>query len=131
MRTGSCVRGDVFLPSSRPLPPIHSKQINLVLNYIRKHLCESLPIKILCKVGCMSRANLFRKFKQEVGLTPIAFINRERVRRAAELLLRTSLRVADIGYQVGFSSVSYFTRCFKKCMGITPSQYRLQLAAIS
>lgn len=130
MRASDQVRRDMLSPLRQPTLA-YSKQIAQVLDYIHKHLCEALPIKILCKVGCMSRANLFRKFKKEVGLTPIEFINRERIRRAAEMLLQTPLTIVDIGYQVGFNSIGYFIRLFKKYMGVTPNRYRLQVAAAS
>lgn len=108
-----------------------SPQLSRAIEYIRAHLSERLPITLLCKQCCMSRANFFRAFKRATGLSPVAFINRERVRRATELLMQGVHSLADVCYQVGFNSVSYFIRTFKKYVGTTPLQYRVMLAASS
>jgi len=78
----------------------------------------------------MSRANFFRAFKRATGLSPVAFINRERVLRAAQLLLQDFRSLADVCYQVGFNSVSYFIRTFKKHLGMTPLRYRATVAKV-
>jgi AraC-like DNA-binding protein len=107
-----------------------SPQLLRTIAYIRQHLSEPLSISQLCRYCCMSRANFFRAFKRATGLSPVAFINRERVLRAAQLLLQDFRSLADVCYQVGFNSVSYFIRTFKKHLGMTPLRYRATVAKV-
>ncbi|PIO47105.1 MAG: hypothetical protein CMR00_12225 [[Chlorobium] sp. 445] len=97
------------------------------MDYIRTHLSEPLTISLLCKHCHMSRANFFRAFKRATGLSPVTFINLERIKRATQLMMQGYCTLADVCYQVGFSSVSYFIRTFKKYLGMTPQQYRALL----
>ncbi len=105
-----------------------SPQLLRTIAYIHQHLSEPLSISQLCRYSCMSRANFFRVFKRATGLSPVAFINRERVLCAAQLLLQDFQSLADVCYQVGFNSVSYFIRTFKKYFGMTPLRYRAIVA---
>jgi len=74
----------------------------------------------------MSRQHFFRCFKQELGITPIEFINQERVKRAKELLAYSNLSISEVCFQVGFSSVAYFDRVFKHLVGKSPRQFQLE-----
>ncbi len=126
-------RKRLLLRRKNPVSSMHatswfSPQLLRVIAYIRQHLSEPLSISQLCRYGCMSRANFFRAFKRATGLSPVAFINRERVLCAAQLLLQDFQSLADVCYQVGFNSVSYFIRTFKKYFGMTPLRYRAIVA---
>ncbi len=126
-------RKRLLLRRKNPVSSMHatswfSPQLLRVITYIRQHLSEPLSISQLCRYGCMSRANFFRAFKRATGLSPVAFINRERVLCAAQLLLQDFQSLADVCYQVGFNSVSYFIRTFKKYFGMTPLRYRTIVA---
>ncbi len=72
---------------------------------------------------CMSRANLYRKMRTIMGLTPTDFIRNQRLERAAHLLRTTSHSVNEIADMVGFSYASYFTKCFKDKYGVLPKDY--------
>ncbi|MFN3385493.1 MAG: AraC family transcriptional regulator [Candidatus Thermochlorobacter sp.] len=104
-----------------------SPQLSRAIDYIRTHLSEPLTISQLCRHCCMSRANFFRAFKRATGLSPVTFINLERIKCASELIVQGYHTLADVCYQVGFSSVSYFIRIFKRYVGMTPAQYRALL----
>lgn len=71
----------------------------------------------------LSRTQLLRKLKALTGLSPNEFIKDIRLKRAADLIMSKSDRITQIGYSVGFNDQSYFTKCFKKKFGITPSEY--------
>jgi AraC-like DNA-binding protein len=73
----------------------------------------------------ISRANLHRKLKSITGLATSEFIQDFRLRRAAQLIDKKADTISQIAYQVGFNDQSYFTKCFKKKFGKTPSDYML------
>ena len=67
---------------------------------------------------------LYAKIKQSVSMTPIDFVRHIRIMRASELLQQTDDTLASISFEVGFSDPKYFSKVFKKEMGIVPSEYR-------
>lgn len=71
----------------------------------------------------MSRMNLYRKLQSITGHTPTEFIRTIRLKRAAQLLQGSQLTIVEVADRVGFSSSSYFTKCFKEQFGILPTQY--------
>lgn len=72
----------------------------------------------------VSRTQLFLRIKELAGTTPNELVRSIRLKRAAELLAeRSDLRVSEISYMVGFTSVSYFSKCFRKRFGMLPNQY--------
>ena len=57
------------------------------------------------------------------GLTPLAYLNRARIENAKELLLKTSLSIAEIAEMVGFSGQNYFGRLFRRQVGLSPTEF--------
>ncbi|MBF4488068.1 hybrid sensor histidine kinase/response regulator transcription factor [Flavobacterium sp. CSZ] len=72
----------------------------------------------------MDRTGLYRKLMALTDHSPTNFIRSLRLKKAAELLLDKKLTIADVSDQVGFNSISYFTKCFHDTFGKTPSQSR-------
>lgn len=71
----------------------------------------------------MSRTNLNRKIRGTFNLTPNDYIKVERLKRAAQLMREGDYKVNEVCYQVGFTSPSYFTQCFKKQFGLLPKDF--------
>lgn len=72
----------------------------------------------------MSRTVFFKKMKMLLGMSPNDFVRDMRIKNAAKLIAAGSDSLSDIAYRCGFSDPNYFTKCFKKLMGVTPSEYR-------
>lgn len=70
----------------------------------------------------MSRVQLYRKLKQLTNFSPVELLRQMRLKRAASLLVSSDLSVSEIAYEVGFSSPSYFTKCYKEEFGVSPSE---------
>lgn len=70
-----------------------------------------------------SRVQLYRKTKALTGYSPNELLRIARLKRAASLLASTEKTIAEITYEVGFSSPSYFTRCYKEYFGESPTEY--------
>ena len=101
-----------------------SQRFAYITRYIKDHLCDKMSIEHLSRLACMSRANFFRYFKQEFGITPIDFINSERLKMAKGMMARPEDSIRDISLCAGFSDVNYFIRTFRKMEGITAGEYR-------
>lgn len=99
--------------------------IGFVIEYIRSHLGEQFHIEDLCmKVG-MSKSVFFRAFKRELGLSPVEFVLRERIRLAKKYLTGPNSSIKEACFATGFNSLNYFCRVFKKYEGITPGAYQM------
>jgi signal transduction histidine kinase/DNA-binding NarL/FixJ family response regulator len=72
----------------------------------------------------MSRATLYRKILALSGKSPSDYIRSHRLKRAAQLLKRKSVSITEVAFEVGFSSRTYFTKCFKKKFHRLPSEYQ-------
>ncbi len=85
---------------------------------------EKFSIEDIEKQIGMSRSQLYRKIKALTNQSPSVFIRTMRLHRAKNLLEQRAATVSEIAYQLGFSSLPYFTKCFKEQFGINPSQVK-------
>lgn len=72
----------------------------------------------------MSRANLYKKTQQMLGITPNEFLRNVRLKHAASLLESTDMPVNQISLTVGFQTARYFSQCFRQMFGVTPTEFR-------
>ncbi|NQU44489.1 helix-turn-helix domain-containing protein [bacterium] len=106
-------------PPQRPLA-----QLSEVLGYMERHLPEPMTVVGLARVAHMSQTSLTRNFRQMLGRSPIDYLIGLRLSRAQVLLQGTDLSVTEIAFRVGFGDSNYFSRQFRKTMGMTPSDFR-------
>lgn len=100
-------------------------RINKVLNYIQEHIDEDLSLEELSAVASFSPYHFHRLFKKRVGVNLNYYIKRERVERAAKMLvINYEESLTNIALNVGFSSTSVFARAFKEHFGMSATQYR-------
>ena len=98
-----------------------------VLTYLEANLCDpELPIGQLNTLAGVSDVYLRRLFKKQFDAAPAAFVIRERMNLAKELLENEDLSITEVALQTGYRDPLYFSRLFKKQTGLTPSEYRKQ-----
>ena len=99
--------------------------MNMLIEMIESHIEDvDLDINKLASMMNMSRATLYRKTSEVLRVTPNDFIRTIRLKKAAELLRQKEYRVNEIAYIVGFSSSSYFSKCFYKHFGVLPKDFK-------
>jgi AraC-like DNA-binding protein len=101
---------------------------HFVLSYIQEHLTEKIAVDALSRQAYLSRTLFFKWFREQFGLTPLEYINRERVNRAKKMLADGKLSVNRVSAECGFTDANYFIRTFKKMEGITPKAYQTIVA---
>jgi len=101
----------------------HSR-LHYVLSYIHEHLTEKIAVDALSRKAYLSRNVFFKWFKEQFGITPLDYINNERIKLAKQLLVHENNNIRSVSMQCGFSDVNYFVRLFKKNEGITPKAYK-------
>ena len=102
----------------------YSLAVQKVMNYVNLNVAEPLTLKSLAAMCFISPSYLSALFKQETGSTLIDYINTQRVNRAAQLLVQNNHTIATVAEEVGILDVNYFTKIFKKTLGVTPTRYR-------
>ena len=85
---------------------------------------EELRIEDMADAVGMGRTVFYEKIRQLVGVSPSDFLRQVRMQRAQQLLAKSSMTISEIAYNIGFTDPKYFTKCFKKQTGVTPTEYR-------
>lgn len=118
--------------ASTPLSDLHSavhnkldeefmnKCTDIILNNIED---SEFSVSTLAQELGMSRTSVFTKIKGIIGMTPNDFIKITRLKKACRMMVEGEYRVTEIGFLVGFSSSSYFAKCFQKQFGMLPTEF--------
>lgn len=101
------------------------RKMSEILSYIEAHYQEPIRIDQLTRLAGMSKSSLTRNFQAIMNCSPIDHIIRMRIQRAAELLRRPGVRIAEAAQECGFTDSNYFTRQFHKIIGVSPREYRI------
>ena len=106
---------------------INTERVIKVLEYIEANLHAPIVLKSLSEIVGVHPTYLSDMFSRELGIRPIAFLNKKRVERSQLLLLTTHKSYKAIARECGFNNTSYFHRIFRKFTDMTPRQYQKQL----
>lgn len=106
--------------------PLDEKFLQQIDEIIIKNLDkEEFDINQLIQEMSISRSSLYAKFKALSGISPNEYLINCRLKHAANLLKKhPELQIAEVSYQVGFSSPRYFSKCFKDMFGTSPADYK-------
>lgn len=100
------------------------KLLKKIVDIIEKHLDDvNFSVEQLANELCIGRSNLYRKIKRLADSTPNDFIRLIRLKKAAQMIREGNYRIVEIGYMTGFTSSSYFAKCFKKQFGMLPKEF--------
>lgn len=102
----------------------HSGRLSEIVSFIIDNLDKPISVAELSKKAYMSESNFHRVFKNELGCSPIDFINDERIRLATSLLKNPKMKIKEVYMRCGFDSRSYFNRMFKQKKNISPSEFQ-------
>ena len=97
-----------------------------VLDYIRQNLHRPITIQTLAEIARLNPTYFSNLFSRHMGISPIQYINKRRIEEAQRLLLSDDQSLYQIANTIGFSDEYYFSRIFKKIVGIAPDHYRKQ-----
>lgn len=103
---------------------LRQRTLSDLMKYMRRQLEHPLSLQDAARVVHLSPTHLAHVIKNETGRTFLDLLTERRMERARELLVHTSLAIDAVGQRSGFPLLSHFSRRFKQCTGMTPSQYR-------
>ncbi len=125
-RRAAGVRIPQISEEAAPMPEesASERQLARVTEVIENNLSNpDLNVDFVCRSVDIAPKGLYRLIKKYAGVPPVDFIRQMRLRKAAMLLEQKKFSVSEVMYMVGFSSSSYFSRCFSAMFGCTPGQY--------
>jgi len=112
-------------PPFVPVLPQASAFTLAVQQFVLEHLPNpDLAIEEVAAHLNMGRTVFFKRFKEEMEISPLAYLRQKRLEVAAEYLRQKDLNVSEVAYQTGFNSIAYFTKSFREQFGVTPSEYQ-------
>ncbi|HUB86561.1 MAG TPA: helix-turn-helix domain-containing protein [Verrucomicrobiae bacterium] len=122
----SMVSNQILVQQQNAEPPliVRAKQ------YITEHQTEEITLAQVAKSVHTSKFYFCKMFRRATGINFTDYLSRVRTERAKNLLLNPNLRVSEIAYEVGFQSLTHFNRVFKRILGRSPSDYRVQVARV-
>ena len=102
----------------------NTRPIRMVLKYIEEHYTDPIRLEDAALLVTLNPAYLSNIFKKETGENFVDYLNSYRIGQARELLKDSNLSINEIAYSTGFQDARYFSKLFKKYVGITPKDYR-------
>jgi transcriptional regulator GlxA family with amidase domain len=95
-----------------------------LLTWMEQNLSRELPLPVIARRAAMSTRTLSRRFREQVGATPAAWLAHARVRRAQRLLETTDLAIEQVATEAGFGSAAVMREHFGSVVGTSPLSYR-------
>lgn len=111
-----------------PVPDCDAETLGPLLTWIVEHLDEPLTVDVLARHSAMSPRTFARRFREETGTTPHAWVTRQRVLAAEALLESTTRSVDQIAADVGFANAANLRHHFTRIRGLSPQRYRQRFA---
>lgn len=116
---------DSLTPSQPQITPYDEQFMEKVMEFMEEQMDNAeLTIDEFAERLMLSRTIFYRKLKSIIGLTPVDFIREIRIKRAVQLIDSGEYNFSQVAYMTGFNDPKYFSKCFKKVIGITPSEYK-------
>jgi signal transduction histidine kinase/DNA-binding response OmpR family regulator len=115
---------EAALDRQRTLGSATQRLVRRAMAFIHAHYAEALSRDEIASHVGISADYLTDCFRQELGITPVTYLNRYRLLQARELLENTDLKITQIALAVGFSESAHFTRTFQREVGVSPRAYR-------
>lgn len=97
--------------------------VNRVIIYLREHLRENITLDDICKYTLSGRSHLQKLFREKTGGGVIEYFNRMKIETAKQMMREGKYNFTQLSEYLGYSSVCYFSRVFKKATGMSPSEY--------
>ncbi|MCU1476218.1 MAG: helix-turn-helix protein [Subtercola sp.] len=107
-----------------PVAPVQSDSFADVTEWMLNHLDQELPVDELARRALMSGRTFARRFRADLGTTPAAWLNKQRLIRAQLLLEQSDLGLESVAAETGFGSAAVMRHHFVKVLGTTPAAYR-------
>ena len=117
----------LFIYNSKHYPVSHTDKTDCVdsaILYMQAHINEPIKLKELCRHINYSPSRFCSLFKQKTGYAPIDYFIQMKMQKASQELDFTDRNIKDIALSLGFDDPYYFSKCYRKAIGLSPQKYR-------
>lgn len=101
-----------------------SRRVYKIRSYVEQHFSEEITLDKLAELVAMSPSSFSRFFKQRAGMSPMDYVIDVRLGMASQMLIDSTVSIAEIAYMCGFQNISNFNRLFKRKKNRTPKEFR-------
>jgi AraC-like DNA-binding protein len=105
----------------------NASRLTPVLAYIEENLTKQISHDLLARTAGLSPSRFHFLFRSALGSSPYHYVQKLRLKKAQQLLIRTDRSVAEIGQEVGYPDPYHFSRIFRRDVGVPPGKYRKQI----
>ncbi|MGF9908284.1 helix-turn-helix domain-containing protein [Brevibacillus porteri] len=98
-----------------------------IAEHMEQHCEETFQIEEMARYSGMTPTLFYQQFKEYTSLTPLQFINRKRMEKACQLLVAEDVMIPEVANEAGYRDVYYFSRMFKKIVGVPPYRFKKSL----
>lgn len=124
-------RPDQLKAAPQPESRIRNDTYNRVVRYMEEHMGEHLTLDTICHDNLTGRSQLQKIFREAQGCGVIDYFSSMKIDAAKQLIRDNQLNFTEISDRLGYTSVHYFSRQFKKLTGMTPSEYAASIRILS
>jgi AraC-like DNA-binding protein len=120
----------ISLRTGKPKDPCQEEiadKIQQAAKYISEHYADWLTLEDAARIAQMEKTYFCKRFKALTGFGFLEYLTQTRLQAAQELLTTTELSIGDISEACGFSSSNYFGDVFRRCLGMSPTDFRLRV----
>jgi two-component system, response regulator YesN len=100
------------------------KLVEIVKEYIIKHYNEDITLNRIAEVVYVNSSYICDLFKTQTGENFVDYLTKIRIEKAKVLLRNVKIKTYEVGQMVGYEDATYFSKVFKKVVGVSPSEYR-------
>lgn len=100
------------------------ERVNIILQYVEEHYAERIKLDDLVQILHINKYYICKIFQQYTGKTFLDYVNLVRIQKAVDLIVSTNDSITAIAFTTGFQDINYFSRMFKRVMGISPTELR-------
>ena len=113
-----------LIKNSQKKSQTDSNRMKEMLEYIHLHYSEKVPVESIASAASISTRECTRCFLRTIGTAPMQYLNQYRLEQAMRMIMQTEDKIITIAEQCGFSTESYFGKCFFDKNGCSPREYR-------
>ncbi|NCD04782.1 MAG: AraC family transcriptional regulator [Spirochaetia bacterium] len=128
------IRDNNELNANLPIS-IHEKEnkrrVQLVINYLEKNISNNITLENICSQCSMSRSLIQKLFKNDTGWSVMEYFYRLKIEEAKRLIRNGTNNFTQIADELGYSTIHYFSRQFKKIVGMSPSEYSKSILTLT
>lgn len=120
----SLILSEIYFREKVDESSVQDRHVTMVIRYMYQHLRENLTLEEISEEVQLSKSYLNAVFKAQTGKSPVEFFIHLKMQEACKLLKSTDYYIYEVSAELGYTDQYYFSRIFKKVVGVSPKDYK-------